>query len=80
MKHKTVEQLLGPGSRGIVGIDEVLSISTGYDSKEPAADPGPLPDWVFGEPMPKAEKLKLADMMLNRWARYKAAVQQERDA
>lgn len=74
----TLKNLLERSNGNIVGIGPDLTISTGYDSGEPAAGPGPLPDYDdWTTPMPKAEKLKLADLMLDRWTRYKAAVMEE---
>lgn len=56
------------------GLDADLRVTVGYDCDADRADPGPRPDWYVSPAIPTAEKLRLADMMIERWMRYRAAV------
>lgn len=63
-----------------IGLDDDLNVYTGSDQASYEACPGEPCDWLPpGRAMPKAEKLLLADLMIDRWTRYKAAVQAEAD-
>jgi hypothetical protein len=74
----TKDELIFRANGGIVGIDADLEVSGGYDNTVNEANPGATcPDWQEPEDynaMPKAEKLALADVMLDRWTRYREAV------
>lgn len=50
---------------GIIGIDAGLSISEGYDG----GIAWPSHDW--GEPLTKDDMRELADMLIDRWQRFK---------
>lgn len=80
----TKDELLCRAHGGIVGISEGLRVSSGYDETHIEADPGAdRPGWIDAEDynaMPKAEKLALADLMLDRWSRYRQVVATEPDA
>ena len=62
---------------GIIGIDEDLNVTEGYDG---GIEFQPLSQWEDGDPenlkpWTSAEKIELADMMIDRWTRFKAAEQ-----
>lgn len=51
---------------GIIGIDEELEVSEGYD--------GAFEDWNSNEPFTAAERAELADYMIALWSRFKLAL------
>jgi hypothetical protein len=64
---------------GIIGIDEDLAVSGGYDQTfETAGAMDERPEWIDEDDwdfMPKEEKIALADRMIGLWQRYKDAAQ-----
>jgi len=73
----TADELMRESNCGIVGMDAELEVYGGYDEAWPAARPGVLDQEVYpgAHDMVPSEKLKLADAMIGRWMRYRAAVE-----
>lgn len=69
------EDLQNGAGDDIWGIDAELEVSVGYDSFVNEASLQ-QPAWVDDDwkPLPAAERVRLADMMIERWTRYRAAV------
>lgn len=72
---KKLDELLKRAPGGVVGISPDLVVTSGYDDRIAEAlvvrpDWMALEDFKIGE-MPMREKLALADLMLDRWKRYR---------
>lgn len=76
---KTAEDLIADANCGIVGIDEDLNVFEGYDGgcpeAHPSADCPEHRDPKHWRPLSKEEKRRLADIMIERWQRYKDAAE-----
>jgi hypothetical protein len=72
----TFGELVVKANCGYIGINDELEISEGYDGVFPEAQPGyqSQGDWDDG-PLSKEDMLKLADLMIWRWTRYRKAVE-----
>ena len=68
----TAQELIERANSGYVGINEGGEVSSGYDESHHGAS-GPDKDDLFEpeEMLPYAERVALADIMLDRWRRYK---------
>jgi hypothetical protein len=70
-----IDEIVTLASRGVIGINEDLEISAGYDNEIPEAYVTP-PDWLdedskeFYE-LSRSEKLQLADRMIDIWISYR---------
>lgn len=70
---KFEELQVGAGD-DVWGLDENLNVTVGYDSCADQAGLCPLQEWDEREPLPDTERLRLANMMVERWTRYRDAV------
>lgn len=73
------DQLLATAHRGYVGINDSLEVASGFDHALLGADATPCDyDAEFPENrLSASERIKLADVMIERWTRYRDAAHRD---